>query len=109
MLIRKRVIREDLPLVFVNLRIKLRAGGYRFAGIFERTCLVIDCDIVAHIHATGSTLPADENHQNSPSTEILKDPVLIMRIIRSWIDIPGLTLYFSELFPRKSGISLTLC
>ncbi len=106
MLIRKRVIREDLPLVFVNLRVKLRAGGYRFAGIFERTCLVIDCNIVAHIHATGSALPADENHQNSPSVEMLKDPVLIMRIIRRWIDIPCLILYFPELFLRRSGISL---
>ena len=64
-LIRKGVVQKDLMLVVIDTGDERCAGRNRLAGKFKGTYLVVDYDVVAHIHAARSTLPAGKHHQNS--------------------------------------------
>lgn len=68
-LIRKCGVEKNFPFIFIDFGDKWCAGRNRFAGKFKRTDLLFDCNIVAHVHATGSALAAGKYHQNSTNSE----------------------------------------
>jgi hypothetical protein len=64
-LIRKCVVQKDLMLIISDTGDKWCASRNRFAGKFKWTHLVIDYNVVPHIHTARSALPAGKDHQNS--------------------------------------------
>jgi hypothetical protein len=70
-LIRKRAVQKNIPLIFIDPCYKWCAGRNRLTGKFKGTYLVFDYDVVAHIHTARSALPADKHHQNSLKTAIV--------------------------------------
>jgi hypothetical protein len=61
-LIRKGVVQKDLILIIIDTGDERCTGRNRLAGKFKGTYLVFDYDIVPHIHAARSALPAVKHH-----------------------------------------------
>jgi hypothetical protein len=61
-LLRKRNITEDLPLIFIDNSSERGAGRDRFASEFIGTALFFDNNIVTEIHAARPALTAGEGH-----------------------------------------------
>ena len=64
-LIGKGVVLKNLSFVVVDTGDERCGGRNRLAGKFKGTCLMFDHDMVAHIHAARSALPADKHHQDT--------------------------------------------
>jgi hypothetical protein len=64
-LIRKCVVQKDLMLIVIDTGDEHCAGRNRLACKFKGTYLVFDYDVVSHIHAACSALPAVKHHQTS--------------------------------------------